>query len=380
MRATPGLLACILAAMLSSAGAAAAPFDALYAFGDSLSDAGDNPGAVLSISRLLGGCDPGHRCPPYDAGRYSNGPTAAERLADSALSTEGVFAGFAVAGSTTGVGNFGDGGTATTPGAHALPGMTQQIAAHAAASGGVADPRALYFVWGGGNDFLTGDSPTGAARNVAEHVAALASMGARRLLVPNLPDLSLTPFAQTAGLQAPARAFSLGFNDTLAAELARIEAATAARIIAFDTFSFVDEVVADPQAFGFANATDACLSTFGVCADPDTFVFWDGFHPTAAAHAMIGAAFARSLSVSVPEPGSASLIGLALAYWMSLRAAARRRSSSSRAKSSARPRYASSKTRSSTRSGRRAPVPTNSRSIIHASDFAAVSKRGTQRK
>lgn len=79
-------LVSFLAFLLTATNVWAMSFSGLVAFGDSLSDAGSNPSAVLSIYNLLGGnCDPFHSCPPYFDGRYSNGPVAAEYLANSML-------------------------------------------------------------------------------------------------------------------------------------------------------------------------------------------------------------------------------------------------------------------------------------------------------
>ncbi|HEY0878170.1 MAG TPA: SGNH/GDSL hydrolase family protein [Zeimonas sp.] len=317
MKATRKLLVSLGACLVFATPAWALPFGALHAFGDSLSDAGDNPSAVLSIHELIGGCDPLHPCPPYFGGRYSNGPVAAERLAEAILpggAHPGNYFSFAVAGSTSGIGNFGDAGSAKAIGAHGLPGMAQQLLAYASTSGGAADPNALYFVWGGGNDFLTADSPVDAANDIAGYVATLAAMGARHILVPNLPDLSHTPFAREAGLQAPAHAFSVQFNETLATLLTGLDASLAADIIAFDTFALLDAVVANPADFGFADAVHACLaSPATMCADPGAFVFWDGFHPTTAAHAVIADAFADALATAVPEPASLLLLAAGLA-------------------------------------------------------------------
>lgn len=300
------------AGLLLAMHAWATPYSSLYVFGDSLSDIGDSPSARLSIFKLIGGCDPGHPCPPYVDGHYTNGRTAAEYLASSILpggATPANFFGYAVSGSTSGSGNYGDGGTAGSPGAYGLPGMAQQFMQFYAESGGVADPSALYLVWGGNNDLLTADSPVSAAQNVAGYVAGLAAMGARDILVPNLPDLSLTPFARLAGLQPAAQAFSMLFNSTLASLLTDLDLMSPARIFQFDTFAFFNDVVANPGAFGFSNATDGCLLSPLTCTDPDRFVFWDDFHPTTAAHSLIGSAFARM----VPEPGSLLLVLLGLA-------------------------------------------------------------------
>ena len=45
-------------------------------------------------------------------------------------------------------------------------------------------------------------------------------------------------------------------------------------------------------------------------AAQDQYLFWDEIHPTAAGHAIIGAA---ALAATVPEPGTLALLGLALA-------------------------------------------------------------------
>jgi len=300
----------VLVLLLTGTNVWATPFSGLYAFGDSLSDSGSSPSAVLSIYKLIGGCDPFHPCPPYFDGRYSNGPVAVEQLADSVLpggATPANFHDFAVSGATTGIGNYGDGGTASTPGLYGLPGMYQEIGLYLSLSGGVADPNALYFVWGGANDFLTADSPFTAAQNIAGYVGALALAGAEHILVPNLPDLSLTPFVKSvAGLGPLAQGFSIGFNTELALQLGSLSVLfPATDIVQFDTFSFLNGVILNPADYGFTNSQDACLPSLldTPCADPDNYVFWDGFHPTTQADAVIAAAFAKA----VPEPGTIAL-------------------------------------------------------------------------
>ena len=314
MRSSLKFLASVCVSLVLGASAWAAPYSALYVFGDSLSDAGSNPSALTSIYKLLGNaCDAAHPCPPYVGGHYSNGLTAAERLADDILpggANVGNFFSFAVSGSTTGIGNFGDGGSAISPGTYGLPGMVQQLGLYQSmllGLGGMADPNALYFVWGGANDFLTLDSPLVAAQNIANHVGALAAMGASTILVPNLPDLALTPFARMVGVQTQASLFSTLFNATLAQLLNGLDAALPASIIQFDTFALFNDIVTNPASAGFGNATEGCLLSTS-CSNPDEFIFWDDFHPTAAAHGHISGAFAQA----VPEPGSLLLLASAL--------------------------------------------------------------------
>jgi outer membrane lipase/esterase len=50
-------------------------------------------------------------------------------------------------------------------------------------------------------------------------------------------------------------------------------------------------VITNPARFGFTNVTQPCLNTAtgAVCASPDTSLFWDPLHPTAAGHRLISA-------------------------------------------------------------------------------------------
>lgn len=313
-----------VALLLSTASVwASTSFSMLYAFGDSLSDAGNNPAAALSISKLLGGfCEPSHPCPPYFDGRFSNGPVAVEHLANAILPGGGSpanFADFAIAGSTTGIGNYGDGGRAGSPGAFGLPGMAQQLGLFLKAASGAADPNALYFLWGGANDFLTVDSPIAAAQQMAGYVGVLASVGAEHFLVPNLPDLSLTPYVRTLGPAgiAAAHSFSVDFNNELALQLSVLRPLLpGAEILQFDTFAFFNNVMANPAAFGFTNVLDACLASPAdtPCATPDSYLFWDDFHPSARGHALTAAAFA----MAVPEPATVALLPVGLLALLAL--------------------------------------------------------------
>ncbi|WP_293006440.1 SGNH/GDSL hydrolase family protein [Nitrosomonas sp.] len=298
-------------------------FSSVYVFGDSLSDAGSNPSAVLSIYNLLGGnCDPSHPCPPYVDGHFSNGPTAAEYLANSILpggANPTNFFSFAVAGATSGIGNYGDGGSALATGSFGLPGMQQELGKYLSLSGGSADPTGLYFVWGGANDFLTFDSPIIAAQNIASHVVALANIGATHILIPNLPDLSLTPFIQDEGLIPQAQAFSLGFNAELASLIDGLNPMfPSVDIIEFDTFSVFNNVVTNPELFGFSDAHSACLSLlFDACANPDEHLFWDGLHPTSHAHVLISSAIVSA--IPEPETYMMLLVGLGFIGFISYR-------------------------------------------------------------
>ena len=91
---------------------------------------------------------------------------------------------------------------------------------------------------------------------VRNGLAAIINMlygsGARQFLVPNLPDLSLTPYglslspADKAGLEA----LSIGFNAGLAGAVTGLSFLPGIDIELFDTFSLFNAILADPGAFG----------------------------------------------------------------------------------------------------------------------------------
>jgi outer membrane lipase/esterase len=310
---------------LAPAAALAEPITSMFVFGDSLSDQGN---AFL----LTGGAFP----PAPYAGRASNGPVAVERLADRlGVSLAPAAAGgtnYAVVGAATGPVNIPGTPIVTDNSAavqYGLPvlagtGIVNQVLEFAS-TGPVADPaHSLFVVWGGPNDLFLDPSAAAAANavtNLADAIGLLYGSGARRFLVPNLPDLSLTPEgrAQLPGDQAALRALSLLFNFGLGQALDSLEALPGIDITRFDTFAQLTAIANDPAAFGLANAEDACLSLgpggASVCADPSTYLFWDSLHPTTAAHEVLGDAFAAA----VPEPATASLVLVGLALGLARR-------------------------------------------------------------
>ncbi|MEN1929545.1 autotransporter domain-containing protein [Luteimonas sp. MJ250] len=183
------------------------------------------------------------------------------------------------------------------------PSLATQATAYLAANGGRADPDALYTVWGGANDlFAVAADPANAQAIIGGAVAAqvgiigsLQAAGARYVLVPNIPDLGLTPaqIAQGPGAQAQATALSTMYNEALFGALA----ANGLSVIPVDAFSFLREVAANPAMFGISNVTGTacmpqitaqsltCNPTSLVSPDaPQTYLFADGVHPASGAH------------------------------------------------------------------------------------------------
>lgn len=300
-------VALLLALMF--AGPAVAAYSQIIAFGDSLSDTGN---LYRLTSAMLGFGVPGQ---PYVDGRFSNGLLAVEQMAiDMNLDLTS----HAVGGAQTGVGN--QGGALLTG-----TGVAGQIASFVDEQKGQSiDAQALYFLWAGPNDFLSGGNmwlaPTSqeAAGNMLNNVKTLFNQGARHFFIPLMPDLSQTPTSlgnpedyQYAALQ---RTYEYNYllNDELQ-QLFRWHPDLSLTV--FDTTDFMWRQLNGLHAQG-ANTVDACYnaSTGAVCKAPDAYLFWDGQHPTAAANIMLGHAFAAA---AVPEPSRLHvlLIGLAVMWW-----------------------------------------------------------------
>jgi phospholipase/lecithinase/hemolysin len=347
-------LSMILTVLLAAPTVArATPFSGIYVFGDSLSDSGSD----LNLSSAIHSVNPAFPivpgAPANLPGRFSNGEVAVEYVAGAlGLSLTPHYVTPPFLGGVTGGTNYAQGGATTglenasLPGALGnLPtgfkGVTAEVNDYRNAVA-AADPLALYVVWGGPNDFVHPGSTmilpscvaainpaicTGVT-NLANAVGLLASMGAEHILVPNMPDLGVTPLSIAAGTVAQAHALSAAFDAALAAALLNLGAQFPGVIVPFDTFSLIDQVVQNPAAFGLVDVTHSCLT--GSSADaasaispacaaigPDHYLFWDEIHPTTRGDLILAGLFERALGV--PEPGSIALVALALAILVSPR-------------------------------------------------------------
>lgn len=185
------------------------------------------------------------------------------------------------------------------------PSLATQASNYLAANGGKADPNALYSVWGGANDLfaIAGGAPVQATIGNAVTaevgiVASLQNAGARYVMVNNLPDVGITPRFRAGGAAAMAQgtALATAYNTALFSGLK----SAGLRVIPVDTFHLLQEVVANPGAYGFTNVTGTacqpqitaqsltCNPTSYVSADAaDTYVFADGVHPTGRTHELL---------------------------------------------------------------------------------------------
>jgi len=279
-------------------------FSTVVVFGASLTDTG-NCG-----SPSAGACPPS---PPYAAGRASNGALFVETIAGRY--------GAAVAPSSRGGTNFAYGGARTgnirgLTTQSTIPSMVAQldrfITSPVAAS--ALNPQTLFVIDAStfGNNFNAAASAgllvdqaavqtlvVDAITDVVTIMTRLYNAGARNMLVINAPNLGLTPLvrAQGAAAQAGAQAASGGFaQNLLPAIQANLTPTTAPglRVYLLDLFTLSNAITANPAAAGLTNVVDACVTTT-VCATPDSYLYWDPFHPTRAAGAYIAAQAATLL-------------------------------------------------------------------------------------
>lgn len=271
--------------------ASAQSYGRLVVFGDSLSDNGN---LYLASGRTQ------PPSPPYFQGRFSNGPVFTELLGFTAANFNGP---------VTGSINYAYGGSRTDNAVAFPPGMRQQLTTYTAA-GGAFGSRDLVSVLGGANNIFQSlgafavlppaaqGNPTGyvtpvlnaAVADMAFIVDSIAARGAGTVLVTNLPRLGLTPQFRPTPLAALADYAGSTFNSGLqTALLATARARPGTNIILFDVAKVSDLLAADPGRFGFTNVTQPCFTGVAVCADPDSYLYFDGVHPTAAGHRLFAA-------------------------------------------------------------------------------------------
>ena len=317
------LLVSALALALAGTGTAQAQdFTAVISFGDSLTDAGN----VALVD--------GNPFTPPGSSFTTNPDSVYAELVAQAF-------GFSGTNSLSGGTNYAFGGACVransvtftcglSPGSFSL---TSQLTGYLAANNGVADPNALYTMWGGANDIFTYAglvgggiiTPTQAqqltglsALTMSGLVGTLQNAGANTIVVFNLPDLGSTPYAAAIGQQTAFRGLTFAYNSTLNDAIGQLGDG----IIPINTFALFNEVLADPAAFGFTNTTGTACGTLsgslacGPAGDPTYFYHWaagtdtsflfaDGVHPTGGAHRLL----ANVVLATIEAPGQVSMAG-----------------------------------------------------------------------
>lgn len=272
-------------------------------FGDSMSDTGN----LFDTIEQFGGR--GIPAAPNHGGRFSDGVVVVEAMTN-ALNLPLV--NYAFAGARSGNDNL-------VPVYAMQQGMLKQIQdflANQASPSGPVDANALYVLWTGPDDFYADGNifnkgtSSQIANNINKGMTNLYSRGARHFFVPLMPDLSITPSAQThnktlSNYLTNARARSAEFAALLTSTLqAFAKRYPDANVHTFDMYTYSQQRMVRAAAEG-NNVTEPCYIAMNkpICAQPDKYLFWDTNHPTAAGSTVIGTDFAKSL---VTQPALAS--------------------------------------------------------------------------
>jgi phospholipase/lecithinase/hemolysin len=271
----------------------------MIVFGDSLSDTGND---LIATSQV------GLQIPPlgmYYFGRFTNGPVALEylwamlrnappfmlpSLALPALPPGGAVS-FAYGGTGSGV-------QTLTPGGFLAPGLLGQVQMFQASLHNHAAPaNALYAIWTGPNDYPAEPwreflEPEVVVGNIATAVRSLYQLGARKILLINMPEMSAPPDI-------------LAQHNSLLHETAELldKRLGGLQIIEGDVVGLLPSLVPEfepaiplvdvlvPPAPGAPYPNSFCLfidpttcPTVPTFAMEQKFLFWDAGHPTTAVH------------------------------------------------------------------------------------------------
>jgi thermolabile hemolysin len=269
-------------------------FQGLVVFGDSLSDNGNS---FVSV---------GLPQPPYYNGRWTNGANWVDYFsyfssvnqhflpATAFLVNRGTD--FAVAGSNSAL-------------------LVGQIGAYLATTGGRAFADNLYMIWIGANDFLQGLNAKITVSDIEAGIVSLRKAGARNFLLINLPDISLTPYVRSQGTATAAKQYVYAANAALQAQIPYYALFLGVTVTLVDVNAPFTQLVntltltiSGLGTFGFSNSSKFAFdrNTGAVAPNPDSYVFWDGFHPTTLVHYITGwfifhTAFPATSSVQVAK-------------------------------------------------------------------------------
>jgi outer membrane lipase/esterase len=260
-------------------------FANIVAVGDSLTDNGSFPLGTNPDSTDLHGIK-----------YHTDGAVWVETLAGSMGS---ILYDVAYGGATT-----GDDNPAAEAAGLGFTGLQWQV--ENAIPAGINGDDTLFTVWAGANDFFQGRGFSDAATNIGAAMDKLKSSGATRILVPNLPDLGLTPgFYDDANPLVPtavATGWSQAFNQQLFGELQTFAGGNPSVDVYFlDVYRIFSDIILMDN--GEINPVYWSL------------MFWDEVHPTSFGHAIVAGEAYNVLQagpMAVPVPAAIWLLGSGL--------------------------------------------------------------------
>ncbi|HEU5286165.1 MAG TPA: SGNH/GDSL hydrolase family protein, partial [Sphingomicrobium sp.] len=312
-------------------------YSGVYVFGDSLVDAGNALKLAewygdLTFSDLPDGAPTEEE--GYFEGRFSNGYTFADLLANKAIGTitepvfpygyEDPWLGIPISPWSSDPNgnnlNFAYGGAQIRQGDEVVPDLDGQTDTFRDAVDGDADPNALYLIAIGGNDVRnlapSGGDPVSpadgyaaldkAAEKYLTELSQLVAMGARHIVITGVPDVGLIPRYDRDGnlvldaaelLRSEAATdFSIYLDTLIRTEVVPALQALGATVTYVPLMDYVDS--SGNLVTGALNANLATIAALhGLTADElsdnllqhQDLLFFDQIHPNAQANALLGA-------------------------------------------------------------------------------------------
>ncbi|XP_010257136.1 PREDICTED: GDSL esterase/lipase At2g40250-like [Nelumbo nucifera] len=158
--------------------------------------------------------------------------------------------------------------------------------------------------------------------NLESFVMRLYSMGARRFSISGLPPIGCLPVQETAGSILPIpgghmlqrvcndaeNQDSQAYNAKLQALVLRLQATLPGTRFAYvDIYNPLLDMITNPGKYGFVETRRGCCGTglvemggmcnaaTPVCPDPSKFVFWDAVHPTQTTYQILANIFTATV-------------------------------------------------------------------------------------
>src|SRR5215208_5045826 len=312
-------------------------YSGVYVFGDSLVDAGN----ALKLAEWYGGLpfsDLPEGAPTTDLGyfqgRFTNGYSFADLIANKAIGTvtrpifpyayEDPWIGIRIAPFESDPSghnlNFAYGGAQIRQGDEVVPDLDGQTDAFKDAVDNHADPNALYVFTMGGNDVRNlakaGSDPVPladghaaldkAAEKMLHEIEQLVDIGAQNILITGLPDVGIIPKYDSNGngmldgaevaRSAAATEYSIYLDTLIRTEIVPALQAMGASVTYVPLMDYHDSAGnlvqgalsrIMPEIAALHGLTAAELS--GNLLAHQDLLFFDQVHPTAQAHALVGA-------------------------------------------------------------------------------------------
>nr|CAB3465213.1 unnamed protein product [Digitaria exilis] len=330
-----------------SSGGAGAPaatgVPAMFVFGDSLTDNGNN-NDLQSLAKA--------NYPPYGidfaggpTGRFSNGYTMVDEIAQllglpllpshpDASSADAALHGVNFASAAAGIlDNTGQNFVGRIPFNQQIKNFEQTLGQLRTKLGGAGMARSIFYVGMGSNDYLNnylmpnyntrneynGDQySTLLVQQYAKQLNTLYGLGARRFVIAGVGSMACIPNMRA---RSPRNVCSpdvddliIPFNNKVKAMVNNLNANRHdAKFIYVDNYAMISEILRNPWSYGFSvidrgccgigrnRGMITCLPFLRPCLNRNTYIFWDAFHPTERVNVLLGrAAFNGGTDVVYP--------------------------------------------------------------------------------